>query len=90
VNSDPEFNELSPVAQAITARVYRHHQRRSWLASLTSAYGTYGFDFVLYSTSAALITEYDANGTGSGTLDLQTAVTSLSASRAVCLQSRRQ
>jgi len=49
------------------------------LASLTSAYGTYGFDFVLYSTSSGLITEYDANGTGSGTLDLQTAVTSLSA-----------
>ena len=79
VNSDPEFNELSPVAQAITAGSYSITSDGRGLASLTSAYGTYGFDFVLYSTSSGLITEYDANGTGSGTLDLQTAVTSLSA-----------
>jgi hypothetical protein len=33
------------------------------------------FDFVLMSASHGLITEYDSNGTGSGTIDLQSAVT---------------
>jgi hypothetical protein len=35
--------------------------------------GTISFDFVLSSSSGGLITEFDGNGTGSGTLDLQTA-----------------
>jgi hypothetical protein len=35
-------------------------------------------DFVLTSTSHGLVTEFDGDGTGSGTIDLQTAVTSLS------------
>ena len=33
--------------------------------------GTISFDFVLSSSSGGLITEFDGNGTGSGTLDLQ-------------------
>ena len=36
---------------------------------------TFTLDFVLISSSHGLVTEYDANGTGSGTLDLQSAVT---------------
>ncbi len=36
--------------------------------------GNFEFDFVLTSTAHGLITEFDGNGTGSGTLDLQTAV----------------
>ena len=37
--------------------------------------GTSVLDFVLTSTSHGLVTEFDGNGTGSGTLDLQTALT---------------
>jgi hypothetical protein len=42
-------------------------------------------DFVLTSTSHGLITEYDGNGGGSGTIDLQTAITSLNGSYAFSL-----
>jgi hypothetical protein len=37
--------------------------------------GSVSFDFVLSSTSHGLITRFDKNGTGSGTLDLQSSVT---------------
>src|SRR5208337_508935 len=47
-------------------------------ATLKSSVGTFTLDFVLTSTSHGLVTEFDTNGTGSGTIDLQTAVTSLS------------
>jgi hypothetical protein len=40
--------------------------------------GTFTFDFVLSSSSHGLITEFDSNATGSGTLDLQTSVPTLS------------
>jgi hypothetical protein len=39
----------------------------------TSA-GTFGFDFVLASSEGGKITEFDTSGTGSGTLELQSAV----------------
>ena len=44
-------------------------------ASLISPAGTIVLDFVLTSGSHGLVTEFDGNGTGSGTLDLQTALT---------------
>lgn len=42
--------------------------------NLNTSSGTLSFDFVLSSSSHGLITEFDGNGTGSGTLDLQSAV----------------
>jgi hypothetical protein len=41
----------------------------------TSTLGTIHLDFVLNSTSGGLVSEYDTFGSGSGTLELQTAVT---------------
>lgn len=43
--------------------------------TLKSAAGTFQFDYVLTSSEHGLVTEFDANGTGSGTLDLQSSVT---------------
>jgi hypothetical protein len=40
---------------------------------VNTALGTITFDFVLNSSSGGLITEFDGNGTGSGTLDAQSA-----------------
>lgn len=39
----------------------------------TTAFGTITLDFVLQDSSHGLVTEFDGNGTGSGTLDIQTA-----------------
>jgi hypothetical protein len=44
-------------------------------ASLSTAQGPVVLDFVLLSNSHALVTRYDNNGTGSGTMDLQNTVT---------------
>jgi hypothetical protein len=78
VDPDPDFTPLSPVAQSVSGGSYNVNTDGRGQASLTSSYGTYVFDFVLSSTSHGLISEYDTNGTGSGTIDLQTAITSLS------------
>jgi hypothetical protein len=43
--------------------------------TLQAGSNTFTFDFVLSSSEHGLITEYDGNGTGSGTLDLQATVT---------------
>lgn len=43
--------------------------------STSTALGTVTLDFVLASPSGGLVTEFDDNGTGSGTLDLQTSTT---------------
>ncbi len=51
----------------------------------TTSAGSFGIDFVLTSNSHGLITRFDPIGTGSGTLDLQTAVTSLTGSYAFSL-----
>ncbi len=80
---DPLFNIApntppSPAAQPITGGSYSVNSDGRGKASLASTYGTYVLDFVLTSTSHGLVTEFDGNGGGSGTLDLQTAVTSLS------------
>lgn len=64
-------------AQTITSGSYFVNTDGRGQAALKSAYGTYVLDFVLTSTSHGLVTEFDGNGGGSGTIDLQTAVTSL-------------
>jgi hypothetical protein len=65
-------------AQSITGGSYTVGSDGRGRASLASAYGTVTLDFVLTSTSHGLVSEFDTHGTGSGTLDLQTAVTSVS------------
>jgi len=65
------------VAQSITGSYSVGADGRGQ-ATVTSSVGTIMFDFVLISSSHGLITEFDGNGSGSGTIDLQTAVTSLS------------
>lgn len=74
---------MSPVAQPITSGSYRISTDGRGQVTLTSSAGTFTLDFVLTSTSNGvsshgLISEFDGAGSGSGTLDLQTAVTSLS------------
>jgi hypothetical protein len=58
-------------AQAVSASTYSLSQDGRGKANLTTPQGTFGFDFVLTSTSHGLITRFDNNGSGSGTLDLQ-------------------
>jgi hypothetical protein len=66
-----------PVAQAITGSYTLGPDGRGQI-TLNSSAGTVILDFVLTSSSHGLVTEFDSTGTGSGTIDLQTAVTSLS------------
>lgn len=46
--------------------------------NLQTSAGTFTFQFVLSSTQHGLITEFDSNGTGSGTLDMQSSVSQAS------------
>src|SRR5215471_8896279 len=48
---------------------------RGQIALATSPLGTITLDFVLQDSSHGLLTEFDANATGSGTLDLQSTAT---------------
>jgi hypothetical protein len=80
---DPEFDispntPPSPAAQPITSGSYNVGTDGRGRVSLTSVYGTYILDFVLTSTSHGLVSEFDTLGTGSGTIDLQTALTGVS------------
>src|ERR1035438_4128502 len=63
--------------QAITAGTYNVGSDGRGTAQLNTAAGNFVLDFVLTSTVHGLVTEFDGNGTGSGTLDLQTAVPTL-------------
>jgi hypothetical protein len=58
-------------AQAVSASTYTVSQDGRGKATLPTPAGTFAFDFVLTSSSHGLITRFDNNGTGSGTLDLQ-------------------
>jgi hypothetical protein len=71
----------SPVAQTISGGTYSIGSDGRGLVNLVSSnstYGTYTLDIVLSSPSQGLVTEFDGKGTGSGTIDLQTALTGLS------------
>jgi hypothetical protein len=72
-----EVTLASPVAQSVTGSYSVSVDGRGQ-AKLISAGNNFTLDFVLTSSSHGLVTEYDGNGTGSGTLDLQSSVTSLS------------
>jgi len=80
--NDPVGGVLS--GQAVTGGTYNvgvdgRPASSSGLLTLQTAAGNFTFDFVLTSSEHGLITLYDPNnGTGSGTLDLQTTVTQAS------------
>ncbi len=74
----PDVSEPSPIGQPLTGSYTVSSDGRG-KATLKSSYTTFGLDFVLSSSSHGLVTEFDGNGGGSGTLDLQTTpITSLS------------
>jgi hypothetical protein len=69
--------------QPITSGSYNVKSDGRGQVTLTSSVGTFVLDVVLTSgsgglSSHGLVTEFDANGSGSGTLDLQTAIASQS------------
>jgi hypothetical protein len=70
-------------AQSITSGSYGVSSDGRGQVKLASAAGNFTLDFVLTTSPApsshGLVTEFDGNGTGSGTLDLQTAPSSQSA-----------
>jgi hypothetical protein len=75
---DAGFTSLpSPVAQSITGSYSVGVDGRGRV-NVKSSVGSFTFSFVLNSSSHGLISEFDGNGTGSGTIDLQTALTGIS------------
>lgn len=78
--NDAGAGVLAP--QAVTSGVYSvavdgrggFNRSGGGLMLQTAAAGTFIFDFVLSSSTHGLITEFDTNGSGSGTLDLQSSV----------------
>lgn len=75
---DPGLSSIpSPTAQTISAGSYTVGADGRGQATVNaSTYGSYTFDFVLTSTSHGLVTLFDGHGTGSGTIDLQSGITS--------------
>jgi hypothetical protein len=78
-----EISAPTPVAQPVTGGSYivsadgrgQLHFNTTTLNSLGASTGiTITLDFVLTSSSHGLVTEYDQNGVGSGTIDLQSTV----------------
>ncbi len=67
----PDITPSSPVAQPITSGSYSVTADGRGQAKL----GAVTLDFVLTSNSHGLVTEFDGNGSGSGTIDLQSTVT---------------
>ncbi len=68
---DPNIAQTSPVAQSIGSGTYTVTADGRGQISL----GSVKLDFVLSSTSHGLVTEFDGNGSGSGTIDLQASTT---------------
>jgi hypothetical protein len=77
---DPELTPPVLPGQAISGGSYNIGSDGRGSITLTSSAGGFSFtlDVVLTSTSHGLVTEFDGIGTGSGTLDLQTALTGIS------------
>jgi hypothetical protein len=62
----------SPISSSSTYKVGVDGRGQATLGTSTP-FGTITLDFVLTSSSGGLVTEFDGNGSGSGTLDVQTA-----------------
>jgi hypothetical protein len=75
--NDPNLGGVFP-GQTLTATKYNITQDGRGTGTLATAEGTFGLDFVLTSSGHGLITRFDGNGTGSGTLDLQTSTSQAS------------
>src|ERR1019366_8483701 len=72
--------------QAVSSRSgYQDAQDGRGTGTLVTSVETFNFDFVLTSASHGLISRFDSFGAGSGTIDLQTPVTSLTGSYAFSL-----
>jgi hypothetical protein len=61
--------------QPITSGSYNVSADGRGTATINTTLGAFGFAFVLTSDAHGLITQFDQNGSGSGTLDLQTPIT---------------
>ncbi|MGB6630845.1 MAG: hypothetical protein WBE52_06370 [Terriglobales bacterium] len=61
--------------QALTASKYSITSDGRGTGTLITPQGTFGLDFILTSSSHGLISRFDGNGTGSGTLDTQGSAT---------------
>src|ERR1700687_5961401 len=71
-----DANSSTPLTGvAITGGTYSVTSDGRGQATLNTAQGTAGLDFVLLSSSHAMVTRYDNNGTGGGSMDLQKSVT---------------
>jgi hypothetical protein len=72
-----DINDLDLASPGVFTAVTVNHSTYSvspdgrGKATLSTANGTFGLDFVLTSNSHGLITRFDTSGTGSGTIDLQ-------------------
>jgi len=82
VSADPAV--LVNTGVPITSSTYTITPDGRGQTTLNTSVGAIGLDFVLTSTTHGLVTEFDANGTGSGTIDAvpnsvaQSAITALS------------
>jgi hypothetical protein len=76
--NDPGFPTLVSNAAITNGSSYKVNVDGRGQATLitSTAFGTITLDFVLQDSSHGLVTEFDHDGTGSGTIDVQTAGTS--------------
>src|SRR5580698_872672 len=74
---DPNFTSIISFQPISSNSVYKVTADGRGTATLgtNSGLGTITLDYVLSNSSHGLVTEFDGNGTGSGTLDLQTVIT---------------
>ena len=75
--NDPDLGGVFP-GQTLGTSTYSVSQDGRGKATLNTPQGSFGIDFVLTSSSHALIMRFDGNGSGSGTLDLQGSATQAS------------
>jgi len=81
VSADPNFGLFPNLAMSSPSFIISSDGRGeiNFGATVEGGSTTFTFDFVLTSSSHGLITEFDSNGTGSGTIDLQSSPVSQSA-----------
>ncbi|HET9407981.1 MAG TPA: hypothetical protein VFO39_12150 [Candidatus Sulfotelmatobacter sp.] len=75
VDISDSFNGIFATGVVVTGGSYTLTPDGRGQATLNTRAGTIGLDFVLLDSSHAFVTEFDNSGTGSGTMDLQTAPT---------------
>ena len=68
--NDPNIGGVFP-GQTLSKSTYTVNPDGRATAQMITPQGTFGLDFVISSSSHGLVTRFDLNGTGSGTLDLQ-------------------